>query len=519
MATQLHLRAGPRLAGIAVVLLVMVACAAPAAPTAAPPTSAPAQPTSAPAQPTTAQATTAATTAATSAATQAATTAATTVATTAATAAPPTPTNTSAQATAAALATLPPSVEGKVVLWGWPTQITRSFDENGQDKFVERVKAETGIDVEVALVEQNDLSPKLKAALPAGTGPDILATDFDVMGPYWGFMENLNSYAEKEWGSDWRSKFTDTALSEMDLVSEIAKKPGQALYIPGNMQVLGWPYYWIKYFDQAGIKASDIKTFDDFIAVCGKLKAAGIQPMLGASHPANLVDWYQTLVEVAAPGKMELAERGKAKFNDPDMAKTFDLIVQIHKDCMQEGAIGADTGNVFNAFHRGEAAMIYTFTGTPWFGFLNVDDPQTRQNMRGAYGTFLFPQSKGLAATDGGVAMLSTSKNKDKAWEVIKWMVTGKNAERMAKEAGQPMAFKALTPGPTNTDFDKNLGQPLYNALTNGPNKFRRVLCVDVYNTLTKVIPGVVTGQISSQDAADEVQDTFDRACQQWVQQ
>lgn len=486
MATKLTLRDALRFASLALVLLAVIGCSAPAAaPTAAPPTSAPAA--TAPAAATTASEPTAAA---------------------------PEPTTTSASAT------LPASTAGgKVVLWGWPTQITRSFDENGVDRIVERIKAETGVDVEVALVEQNDLAPKLKAALPAGTGPDILATDFDVMGPYWGFMEPLNSYAEKEWGADWRSKFTDTALSEMDLVSEIGKKPGQALYLPGNMQVLGWPFYWIKDFEKAGINAADLKTYDDFIAACGKLKAAGIQPMLGASHPANLVDWYQTLVQVAAPGKMEQAERGKAKFTEPDMVKTFDMIAQIHKECLQEGAIGADAGTVFNTFHRGgEGAMIFTFTGTPWFGFLNVEDAQTRENMRGQYGTFLFPQSKGLAAMDAGVAMVASSQNKDKAWQVIKWMTTGKGAERMAKEAGQPMAFKELTPAPTGTDFDKNLGEPLYNALTNGDNKFRRVLCVDVYNALTKVIPGVVTGQITSQDAAQEVQDTFDRACQSWVQ-
>jgi len=416
--------------------------------------------------------------------------------------------------------TLPTSSEGgKVVLWGWPTQMTRSLDEKGDDKFVERVKAETGIDVEVALIEQNILSPKIKAAFPAGTGPDLIATDFDVMGPYWGFMEPLDSYAEKELGADWRSKFTDTALTELDLVGQIAKKPGLALYLPGNMQVLGWTYYWRKDFEKAGIRAEDIKTYDDFIATCGKLKAAGIPPMLGAMHPASLVDYYQTLVEVAAPGQMEQAQVGKAKFTDPDMVKTFDFIAQIHKECLQEGAIGAETGTVFSMFHKGgDGAMIITFTGTPWFGFLNVEDAQTKANMRGEYATFLFPQSKGLAATDGGVAMLASSKNKDKAWQVLKWMTTGKGAERHAVNAGQPMAFKALVPGPTKTDFDKNLGEPLYNALTNGPNKFRRVLCVDVYNSLTKVIPGVVTGQITSEQAAQEVQDSFDRACQSWVQ-
>ena len=50
------------------------------------------------------------------------------------------------------------------------------------------------------MVEQNELGAKLKAALPAGNGPELLATDFDVMGPYWGFVEPLDGYASEEWG-------------------------------------------------------------------------------------------------------------------------------------------------------------------------------------------------------------------------------------------------------------------------------------------------------------------------------
>jgi hypothetical protein len=54
--------------------------------------------------------------------------------------------------------------------------------------------------------------------------------------------------------------------------------------------------------------------------------------------------------------------------------------------------------------------------------------------------------------------------------------------------------------------------------LVNGDNKFRRVLCVHVYNALTKVIPGVVTGQINADQAAAEVQDAFDKNCEMWME-
>ena len=58
---------------------------------------------------------------------------------------------------------------------------------------------------------------------------------------------------------------------------------------------------------------------------------------------------------------------------------------------------------------------------------------------------------------------------------------------------------------------------PLYAALQSTNNKFRRILCPDVYQSLTKVIPGVISKQITAQDAAAEVQDAFDKNCGKWV--
>src|SRR5947209_19732320 len=63
--------------------------------------------------------------------------------------------------------------QSTVAFWGWPTQITRSLDEQGKDKLAERILADTGVKLEVNLVDQPDLSPKLRAALPASTGPDV----------------------------------------------------------------------------------------------------------------------------------------------------------------------------------------------------------------------------------------------------------------------------------------------------------------------------------------------------------
>jgi ABC-type glycerol-3-phosphate transport system substrate-binding protein len=405
----------------------------------------------------------------------------------------------------------------KVVMWGWPTTVTRSLDANGDDVIVDLAREELGIDLEIVLTEQNELGAKLKASLPAGQGPDLLATDFDVMGPYWGFLEPLDTYAVAEWGEDWRSNYSQTALDEVQLVSEIAGKDGETLYLPGNMQLLGWAYYSRPLFEQAGVDVDSLQTYDDFIAACGQLQDAGITALGMGSHPAGLVDLYQTLSEVAAPGKFEQAQRGQASFADEDIASTFDLIAEVYNTCAQEGAIAADIGQVvFPGVFEGDMAMSLQFTGTPWFGFLNSPDNGGTDFVQNQAGTFLFPGSKGLAATDGGMSIVADSENKDLAWEVVKWISAGQEAERTA--SSEPVAWLAYPPQPTGTDFDTELQAPLLEALATGDNKFRRVLCPDVYNALETVIPGVISGQIDGGTAGLEVQDAFDRGCQEWAQ-
>lgn len=411
---------------------------------------------------------------------------------------------------------LPSPATGKVSMWTWTTSMITYPDAAGENTFVQLVKDELGIDLELTIVEQPDLGPKLRAALPAGTGPDLVMTDFDVMNPYWTFTQPLDSFATRTWGADWRSKFTDASTSEMDVVSTFAQKPGEALYLPGNMQLLGWPIYSKSSFTGTGIDPASITTYDAFIQACDTIKASGTTPLAMGSHPAGLVDLFQVLVEVAAPGKMEAAQHGQAKFTDADVAATFDLISEVFSKCAQEGAIGADIQQgAFDPFFRGEMAMAMQFTGTPWFGFLGSPDAATVTKMHEDVGTFPFPESKGLSATDSGIAMIAGSEHQEAAWRVIEWIVAGAGAER--KAATEPLAWIGYERAPTGTPFDDNVAKPLLEAMVSGDNKFRRILCADVYNALGTVIPGVVTGQIGAAEAGQEVQTAFDRGCQAWV--
>ncbi len=407
-----------------------------------------------------------------------------------------------------------------ITLWSWGTAMARYRDVEGNDIFVETLKADTGLDLELGMVDHPDMAAKLKAALPAGTGPDLLNTDFDIVGPFWGFVEPLNAWGEAEWGSSWKEDlFSGAALSEMEIVANIVDLPGESLYLPGNMQLLGWVYYWIPTFEERGIDPSTFNTWEDFEAVLQAFVDDDIAPIGGYSHPATFVDWFKSLVEITAPGQMAEVQVGNGKFTDSGIVTAFDLFAKVHNEYMQEGAIGAQDGNaVREPFWNGsgDRPIINIFTGTPYFGFLHHESEVIRDAMNNHVGTFLLPGAKGLAATDAGVAMVAASERKENAWEYMKWRTLGPGAEQIAS-TGQPMGAKAIEVPPQDTDFDKNLGEPLLEAMVSGDNVFRRVLCTDVYQQLGVVLPGVTVGQITAEEAAQEVQDAFDQSCQQWV--
>jgi raffinose/stachyose/melibiose transport system substrate-binding protein len=416
---------------------------------------------------------------------------------------------------AAATATTAPATtskaSGKVTVWGWPTGVILGVvDSAGKDILVDTFKQDTGLDLDLQRYDFKDYGPALKTALPAGTGPDAILTDWDAVGPVWDFIQPIEDRAKAEWGANWRDKFTTAALGEMDLVSA-----DHTLYLPANMQVLGWPLYWIADFEKAGVKAADIKKWDDLAAAADKLKAAGLLPFLSSGANWQVVDWFQSLVEVTAPGKIEKVQRGQGKFTDSDVVDAFKLYAKVHKDWTQPGVAGAEASVPIDGFQQHKSAMVMAAAGTPWFGFLSSDNAEVKDAINTKWSTFRLPGSKGLAATDCGLAMVKGAKNPDGAWEYVKWASTGHGAQLQSKNRGDPMGFKSISPSKQNTPFDQNLGGPLLSALQDpAANKFRRILSPDTYQALSDTLPGLVSDQLSADDAASEVQKALDKSFQ-----
>lgn len=476
-------------------LVVLSACGgggAPTAPTAAPAATSPPAPTSAAAQP--------------AAATKAAA-----------------PTVAPTQAAAPAATVAPQAkASGTITVWGWPTDVTNSFNDTaGKSQVGPMFKKDTGIDVQYTSYDYANYNPALKTALPAGSGPDVVIVDWDAIGNLWSLTLPLDEKLKTD-SVDLQSVLIPAALDEMKLID-----PQRTLYLPGDMELLGWPFYWLADFQKAGVTPDNLKTFDDFQTACKAIKGSGLQPLLGSGvKGANwqYIDWFQSLVEIAAPGKIEKVQRGNGKFTDSDMVKAFSMLGTVFTQDMQQGVLGADVPVPINDFQAHKGTMTMAATGTPWFGFLTNKDTKIRDAINNSWGTFLLPQSKGLIATDAYFVGIKASKNPDAAYQFIKWSALGNGAKQIATQGGQPMAAKGIQLPQQSATFEKSLGQPLLTAIAApNVNKFRRILSQDVYQSLSDTIPGVISGQLKPADAAAQTQQALDQSFQgegkKWLSQ
>ena len=73
------------------------------------------------------------------------------------------------------------------------------------------------------------------------------------------------------------------------------KVDGKAVDVPFDQGVVSF-FYNKKLFEKAGVKAEDIKSWDDFLAAVKTLKAAGITPISRAGEKWPMHFYYSYLV-------------------------------------------------------------------------------------------------------------------------------------------------------------------------------------------------------------------------------
>ncbi|MFT4183841.1 MAG: extracellular solute-binding protein [Rhizobium sp.] len=285
--------------------------------------------------------------------------------------------------------------------------------------------------------------------------------------------------------------------------------------VPYKMGTVSF-FYNKALFAKAGVDAAAIKSWDDYLAAVKKLKAAGIAPIAGGGGEKWPIHFYWSYLVMRDGGQpvFTAAKTGQGNgFNDPAIIKAGEQLAELGKlEPFQPGYLGATWPQALGVFGDGKAAMVLGFENTVANQRTNSGDGKGLADDN--IGRFAFPAVTGGAglATDtlGGLnGWAVTKKAPPEALDFLAYLTNAENERTMA-QAGMliPVATGAEdgVKGPLMHEAADQLAHSTWHQ-----NFFDQDLGPSVGRVVNDVAVGIVSGQISPKDGAQQVQDAFEQ--------
>ena len=303
-----------------------------------------------------------------------------------------------------------PAVRKKVTLkyWGWADNpVHQKMSVDAVDQFN---KSQGFVTVELdatSLVQE--LRTKVVVAHAAGSAPDLAGAVQTHVQDYFdnGILEPVDTYFGK-W--DQKDDYFPSAVAAM------RSKPGQpVLYMPTAIlpYVL---YYRADWFDEAKIKPP--ATYDEFIAAA---KAVTRPDRIG--YALRGLDYYavQPIEPIWGSAGVKFVDGGKVDFDSPAaVAVTEKWVGMYTKDkSAQPTAINDRYPQLFALMEQGKAAMwLYGTHAHPQLNAALGDRIQVVRTPNVGSRPYMLANPEGLF-------MLTACKEKEAAWEFMKFIASG----------------------------------------------------------------------------------------------
>jgi raffinose/stachyose/melibiose transport system substrate-binding protein len=383
-----------------------------------------------------------------------------------------------------------------VTIWSWRTEDQAAMDEIF-DVFEEE---NPGITVSFETIPDADYQNKITPALQGGKGPDIAQLKaYGQLQPLidGGFIDPLDELVPELLDFPDSTKIGISGLED-----------GLLYGVPYSVPNMG-VFYNTTIFADNGIEVPT--TYDEFLAACDTLLAAGVIPI--AAGGANGSSWALEInvatisPNLTGPEFYDDLMAGKTDLTDPKfveaMQRTADLLPYY-----SPGFAGVDYTAATQQFINGEAAM---FFGGSWengsFRAQGGDDLKFS----------LFPFPADVAGdpvytsnfVDGSYGLTTDSEHKDAAVEVLNFMASQEFAQLFADKLGWPPARNDVT-------IDEN-DPALAEMMTMQESSMPYVTLVGYkWGTPTAssifqpALIDMITGKIAPADLAAQMQDGVD---------
>jgi raffinose/stachyose/melibiose transport system substrate-binding protein len=304
--------------------------------------------------------------------------------------------------------------------------------------------AHPGVKINIQAAGDQPIKDKLRVLTSSHQLPDIYFSwpgDFTGKFVRAGLAADLTSAVK---GTDWEKSMPPAAW-------DAYTQDGKIYGVPISLDAKVFAYN-TAIFKKNGISVP--KTLDDLMAACGKLKAAGVEPIAFGNQFGWPAIHYLTELNAKFVPQATLDKDYRpqtATWSDPGYVKALQTFQTLNKACLTKGANGIEHEAAQAQLLNGKAAMQYLEVvefrnltkkgGAPasfadnWSFFRMPDVP-------GAAG-----DPKALTGAPDGFLVNNQSQNKDTAIDFLKFLTNKENGQKIVSQAGflSPVAG-SLTP-------------------------------------------------------------------------
>jgi raffinose/stachyose/melibiose transport system substrate-binding protein len=310
----------------------------------------------------------------------------------------------------------------------------------------------------------------------------------------------------------------DVAATEANLAPtavEAFKVGGKVVGVPWQTGEVAF-FYNKKLFEKAGVKAEDIKTWDDFLAAVKKIKAAGITPIVVGAGEKWPMHFYYSYLVMRIGGEHALADAKAGKdggFKNATFVEAGKRLRELAElEPFQPGYLQTSHAQSAGIFGDGKAAM--DLMGEWVLGMQGPSSTSGKGLPPEDIGVLSFPivpGGKGKATdTLGGINGFLVTKTAPK--ETVDFL-NFFSQEKYAKEAAAEGAYIPVYKGSEASIKDPLVKQVAENraASTYHQNYFDQDLGPSVGRVINDISVAVAAGEMKPEAAAAAIQEAADQ--------
>ena len=230
------------------------------------------------------------------------------------------------------------------------------------------------------------------------------------------------------------------------ILPAISDKDGTVYILPMDVDIAGIVYN-VDVVEKSGVNIDDIQTWDDFIVACGKIKAAGFEPIhMGGKDSwtiGQFFDWAAPSFFVTDEAHSLTSELTDGKFNEERWTEVSALLdTLVRKGYFNEDCLTADYQADLKALGTGEAA--FGFYGNYAISEARAYNPEANLGLFPIPAYYEGDKPSLISGERTTVGVWKDSPNFDQAIELLNYLAKKENVKEMATASSSPAGLKDI---------------------------------------------------------------------------